>query len=135
MGLAERRAVKAYQDDIFPGKKKEIDEVAGFDVPLEIDWVSLSVEDYGHLYEEGFTKVYFDPLIAALKSICRDDMGREALREGLKKVVIRNSDTYYHSGGFKFEDGILTLDNQPCTNMDDFDDRMRGLERMLEKGL
>jgi hypothetical protein len=44
-----------------------------------------------HLYSASWKAIYFEPLIAALKSVARDDMGREALKAGLRHVVIDSS--------------------------------------------
>ena len=52
---------------------------------------------------------HFEPLITALTSIAREEMGREALRAGLRSVVIENtSGKYYPDEWAKFEAGVLT---------------------------
>lgn len=131
MGLVERRALKAFQEGRYPTLKKEMDEVAGFEVDVQVAWDTLVVDDYAHLYEEGWTKVYFTPVCEAFKEICIDDMGKEALREGLKKVIIRHSG----SNEFSFASGVLTVDYWPVTNIDDWMDRKRQIQKALEKGL
>lgn len=132
MGLAERRAVKAFEENRYPEFKSQINAAAGFDVPTEVDWTTLAIDDYGHLYDEAFPKVYFVPLIGALQAVAIDDMGRDALKEGLKKIVVR-----YGGGDTKmaFEGGVLTLDHNPVSNLDYGDDRRQQLQRALEKGL
>lgn len=131
MGLAERRGVKAFQDNRFPALRAEIDQVAGFPVDVEVDWTSLAHDDMAHLYEEAWPKVYFVPLIEALRSITADDLGRDALKAGLKKVVI-------HDGGSSwptFEDGVLTLHFYAISNLDDVAERTGSIQKLLEKGL
>jgi hypothetical protein len=135
MGLAERRAVKSYQENIYPGHQRAIEEAAGFAVPIEVDWASLGEEGYAHMYDEAFSAVYFQPLIAALSDIARDDLGKEALREGLKKIEIRNREGYYGDSGFSFEGGVLRIDHQPVTNIGDVDLRRDALINLIEKGL
>ncbi|MBS2040376.1 hypothetical protein JST97_35640 [bacterium] len=130
MGLAERRATKAFQDERYPGIKQEIDAAAQKNVLLEIDWESLAVDDYADDYAENWHKIYFLPLIEAFKSIAFDDMGREALASGLKKVVIRNSGSIETT----FQDGVLLLD-YPFTNADYWQDRKETWQKLLEKGL
>jgi hypothetical protein len=67
---------------------------------------------------ECFHKVYFTPLINAIKEIAADDMGKEALREALKKVVIKNEGgIYYASGAYLFNGGVLTIDHPPMKNL------------------
>lgn len=65
------------------------------------------------------------------KCIAFDDMGREALASGLKKVVIRNSGQSEDS----FQDGVLTLDYSPVSNIDYWEDRKNTWQKLLEKGL
>ena len=135
MGLAERRIVKDFQDNHLPALKKQVDETAGFEVPLEVNWDSLTVNEYSHAWLETWPKLYFEPLIAALKYITQDDMGKEALHEGLKKITIQDqSGAYYGDRWSQFEGGALTLDHS-FTNSDDVQERTDGLIKTLEKGL
>lgn len=135
MGLAERRGVERFKNDQYPGWKTRIDQVAGFDVPVEVQWDELGVADYADSYPEFFVKVYFQPLVDALNAITVDDLGKGALREGLAKIVIRNTDRYYSSSGFAFSDGVLTIDHQPHANVDYGQERADGLQKILESGL
>ncbi|NVJ04491.1 hypothetical protein HUW63_04430 [Myxococcus sp. AM001] len=133
MGLPERRAQKAYETNVFPKQKQLIDEAAHFEVPVEVSWDSLIEDDYSHLFETAWTKVYFTPVVEAFKAICVDDMGRDALKEKLKKVVIQN--TSGNSNGSRvahFADGVLTLDHKPFTNIDDLKDRTKNIQKTLE---
>jgi hypothetical protein len=136
MGLAERRAAKNFETTQFPALKKEIDEAAKFAVPVEVAWDTLAVADYAHLYDEAWPKVYFRPLIEALKAITVDDMGRDALKVALKKIVILNKgEVHYGDRMATFEAGTLTLDHEPCTNVDDLQSRIDGIRALLEKSL
>ena len=131
MGLPERRATKAFVDKRYPELKKQIDEIAGFEVNLEVAWETMAVDDSADLYDEAWTKVYFEPLMEALRGICIDDMGKEALHDGLKKVVIRHSG----SNEFSFTDGTLLVDHWPTSNIDSVRDRCDSILKALEKGL
>lgn len=136
MGLAERRATREFQDNHLPGLLSEIKAVAGMDVPIEIKWDTLAIEDQGHLYNECWKKVYFTPLINALKSITADELGKEALQAGLKKITIQNTTGSYSGNSWaSFQAGELILDHLPTTNVDDINDRTNGLVKVLEKGL
>ncbi|HVV86594.1 MAG TPA: hypothetical protein VHE35_26230 [Kofleriaceae bacterium] len=136
MGLAERRAAKDFQDHVFPGLKQQIDEVAGFPVDLEVHWNELAVDDYGEHYPAYWRKVYFDPTIAALTSIARDDLGKDALKAGLKRIVLRNSSgSYSPEGAISFTGGVVTIDHTPTSNVDDVDARAEQLTKILEKAL
>ena len=136
MGLAERRAVKEFQDNQFPGYKNALDQAAGFEVKLDIDWDSFMKDDQSHLMHEGLRKVFFVPLEEALKAITIDDMGKQALKDGLKRIVMKNSSDHYSpSSAFKFEQGVLTMDHSPYYNQDDINDRRDELRKIMEKGL
>jgi len=133
MGLAEKRALKEVQDKLVPPLTKEIAEAAKFPVPLEIQWdtIAPACERYAEIVAETIPLVYFKPVIEAFKKICADDMGRDALKGALKKVVFR------HGGwpSFTFEDGVLTIDHDPVTNRDDWDKRRDKIAGILEKAL
>lgn len=136
MGLAERRAAKKFEDTLYPPLKQQIDAAAHFTVPVEVNWQTLATDEQAHLYDECWPKVYFTPLIEAFEAITIDDMGREALKGALKRVVIRNtSDVSSASSMVSFEGGVLTLDHQPCTNVDDVRDRREAIQQTLEKAL
>jgi hypothetical protein len=131
MGLAERRAVKAFQDTKYLKIKPEIDAAAGFEVAVEVQWETLAAEGYAELYEDAFPKVFFRPLIEALKGVGIDDLGKEALKEGLKKVIIADN------GGNKvsFQAGILAISYYAVTNLDYWTERKTEIQTTLEKGL
>lgn len=136
MGLAERRAVKEFQDKSYPGLKADIEQAAGFAVPIEVSWDQLAKEDYASSYGEFWNKVYFQPLIAALKKITRDDIGRDAIRDGLKKITLTNTKGAYSAeSAITFAGGELVIDHDPATNVDYIDDRTDHLVKILERAL
>ena len=133
MGIAERKAASQFEETVYPKLKKEIDAAAHFEVPVEVDWNTLAVEGYQHLYEEAWPMIYFTPLIGALKAIAVDELGQEVLRSTLKRVVVRNT-TGASSGSsmVSFQDGVLTLDHEPATNVDSIADRQEAIQKALE---
>lgn len=136
MGLQERRAVKTFQDGSYQSLTSEINTLAGYPLEFEVNWDTLALEEYSHLYDEGFTKVYFTPLINAIKDITIDDMGKEALKESLKKVVIKNeAGNYYGSNAYTFNGGVLTIDHQPFSNIDNISERSEELSKLLMKNM
>jgi hypothetical protein len=135
MGLNERRAVEEFKTNHFPAFKKQVDQAAGFEVPMTVEWTTLAADGYSHLYNETYPKIFFEPLIAALKAVCSDQMGKDAVKGGLKKIVIHNSGGNSGPTGFSFESGTLTLDHLPCTNVDDVSARTDGIKTLLENGL
>jgi len=131
MGLAERRAAKNFQERKWPSLLADIEKAAGFKVLVEVEWETLSEDGYGEQYEEYWTQVYFKPLIEAFKGITFDDMGKEALAEGLEKVVIR----YSGSSDVHFRDKIFTIDISPISNVSYWEDRRNEWKDKLEKAL
>lgn len=132
MGLIEKRAIKDFQDKDYINLTKEINAIAGFLVEFEVHWDSLALEGSSDMYKEGFTKVYFIPVINAFKEITSDDMGKEALKETLKKIVIKNQIGAYSPGSaYSFEGGVLTIDHEPTTNIDDVNNRSEALTKLL----
>ena len=135
MGLAERRASKEFQDKQFPELRNEIHKVAGFPVPVEVAWEQLSVEGQTDYYKEAWTEIFFKPVIEALRQITRDDMGKEALKGGLKKVEFRNSQgTYSPHSAITFVNGALVIDHE-LSNVGDTKDRTKYIIEIVEKGL
>ena len=87
MGLNERRKIKELQDVTFPGRVKEIEEICGAAIPYEVDWNSLS-DDMEAL--NFIDNISCHRLNMALRVICQDAKGKEAVRDGLKVVKLRN---------------------------------------------
>jgi len=87
MGLNERRKIKELQDVTFPARVKEIEEICGAPIPYEVDWESLADDAEGLNFIDNIS---CHRLNMALRVICRDDMGKQAVREGLKLVKLKN---------------------------------------------
>ena len=87
MGLNERRKIKELQDVTFPGRVKEIEEICGAPIPYEVDWDSLADDAPGLNFIDNLS---CHRLNMALRSICLDDMGKSAVRDGLKLVKLKN---------------------------------------------
>ncbi len=105
MGLQEKRAMKAAQEWL-PGREKELSEISGGGKILyEVDWPSFEADAKGieWLEHNGPQQVS-----AALRGICHDDLGREAIREGLEKVALRNVATVAERR-VTFAGGVLEL--------------------------
>ncbi len=87
MGLAERRKIKELQDVTFPGRVKEIEEICGKAIPYEVDWESLADDPEGLNFIDNAS---CHRLNMALRVICLDDMGKQAVRDGLKLIRLKN---------------------------------------------
>jgi secreted PhoX family phosphatase len=139
--LAERRAITDYQNQNFPDHQKKIQQAAGFEVPVEVDWNSLALpgDEKYYAQDDYFVKTIFQPVEDALSGITKDDMGKQALKEKLKKIAIRYGDDGISASDYsdrvKFEDGVLTVNFKPYTNTADVKDRTDTITKLLEASL
>ena len=66
---------------------KEIEEICGNAIPYEVDWDSLADDAQGLNFIDNLS---CHRLNMALRVICADDMGKAAVRDGLKLVRLKN---------------------------------------------
>jgi hypothetical protein len=105
MGLNERRKIKELQDETFPGRVKEIQEICGMAIPYEVDWESLSDDAEALNFIDNIS---CHRLNMALRVICQDEMGKAAVREGLKKIRLKNVKDKA-AMQVSFRDGVLEM--------------------------
>lgn len=140
-GLAERRAFAAYAKDIWPSFEKAIQEAAGFPVPVTLDQKSLALPGLAASYsgDDYLRKTVIDPLIQSISGIASSDMGKEALTEKLKSIVIHydeaSAPSSNYGDGVSFDGGVLTINWKPFTNVDDIQPRTMALTAELERKL
>lgn len=105
MGLAERRKIKELQDTTLVERVKEIEEICGKAIAYEVDWDSLADDAEGLNFLDNLS---CHRLNMALRTICIDDMGKEAVREGLKLIKLKN---VKNKADMKiaFEGGVLEM--------------------------
>ena len=87
MGLPERRKVKELQEVTLPERSREIAEICGQAVPYEVDWSSIENDAQALNFLDNLS---CHRLNMALRVICQDEMGKQAVREGLKLVRLKN---------------------------------------------
>jgi len=87
MGLAERRKIKELQETTIPGREQEIAEICGAPIRYEIDWDSLANDLEGLNFLDNLS---CHRLNMALRVVCADEMGKEAVRDGLKLIKLKN---------------------------------------------
>lgn len=104
MGLAEKR---------WAAEKKKTDQVAftsqvkatlGFDVKVDIDWDGFSenLDDVQYITHETYG---LPNLVKALSTVTVDDLGKDAIKGALKKIII--SPAKPDDAGFTFENGVI----------------------------
>jgi len=87
MGLNERRKIAELQSSTFPGRVKEIEEICGLAIPYEVDWDSMADDAQALNFIDNIS---CHRLNMALRMICQDELGKQAVREGLKLVKLKN---------------------------------------------
>jgi hypothetical protein len=90
MGLTEKRKMKELQTETFPERLKELEEITGGTIAYDVDWDSFA-DDYEALN-------FLDNLSChrtnmALRVICSDALGKEAVQESLKTIKLKNVPT------------------------------------------
>lgn len=105
MGLIEKRLIREAKEQWLPGEQKEMQEAAGSDsLVVDVDWATFETDEAAlkHLQHLGVRR-----MSNAFRVICSDDLGKEAIREGIKRVVVRNQKEGEPSVDLK--DGVATL--------------------------
>ncbi|SPF33888.1 conserved hypothetical protein [Candidatus Sulfopaludibacter sp. SbA4] len=87
MGLNERRKMKELQETTFPERVKEIAEICGAPIPYEVDWESLKDDMEALNFIDNLS---CHRLNMALRVICQDELGKEAVRDGLQQIKLKN---------------------------------------------
>jgi hypothetical protein len=105
MGINERRKIKDLQEVTFPDRVRDIEEICGKAIPYEVDWDSLADDAAGLNFIDNLS---CHRLNMALRIICMDDVGKEAVREGLHLVRLSNAGD---KGAMQmtFKDGVLDM--------------------------
>lgn len=105
MGLAERRMIQELKETTLPGREKEIEEICGKAIPYDVDWASLNEDAEALRFVDN---VSCHRLNMALRVICADAMGREAVATGLRRVRLVNVKDAA-SMALSFADGTLEM--------------------------
>jgi hypothetical protein len=105
MGLQERRLMKDLQDRVLPERSREIAEICGAEIGYDVDWSSLENDAQALNFLDNLA---CHRLNMALRTICIDELGREAVRDGLKQVRLHNVATP-EQRRITFSDGVLEM--------------------------
>jgi hypothetical protein len=105
MGLNERRKIKELQEVTLPARSQEIAAISGAPVPYEVDWDSLADDAEGLNFLDNLS---CHRVNMALRVICQDEIGKEAVRDGLKKIRLKNVRDKAEMK-MTFESGVLEM--------------------------
>ena len=130
MGLIERRMLEELKATTLPAREAEIAEICGTRIPYDVDWDSLSSDAEALRFVDN---VSCHRLNMALRMICTDALGRQAVSEGLKRVRLVN--VAEPAGmAMRFESGVLEM---RCAYRHGAMDmhRYSDIRQLLEQGL
>ena len=103
--MQEKRSIKAAEEGWLPQRQKELAEICGKEIPYEVDWNSFA----GNLKAIDWLEFNGPQQVSgAFRGICRDEIGKEAVQEGVKKIVLRNVPEIADKA-LTFTDGVLEL--------------------------
>jgi hypothetical protein len=90
MGLVEKRLARQLQETAVPQFEAELKSITGFEPKVEILWDTfIAYDEYPLTRLEGSL---LPEILTALRSICQDDLGREALQANLERIRLENTD-------------------------------------------
>lgn len=87
MGMLEKRAMKEAQDNWVPKRQQELNDICGGEIPYEIEWDTFANDTKAIQWLEHNA---CQQVAMAARVICKDDIGKEAMRDGCKRVLLRN---------------------------------------------
>lgn len=137
MGLVEKRITAALQKDSFVAWQKMVtDACPGIAVTYDVAWEELVKEGFAEYYPKNVEYNFFAPLAAALRSVCSDDIGKQAFSAKIKKIKI-GSKRGWSSLEAKVEGDTLHLDADPtyAKTEDDARDYAKEVQTTLENAL
>lgn len=105
MGLNEKRKILELQEVTLPERQKEIAEICGEEIPYQVDWESFQDDLEGLNFLDNLS---CHRLNMALRVICMDQLGKEAVKNGLKKITLKNVKDKKDMK-LNFADGVLEM--------------------------
>ncbi|HVK67909.1 MAG TPA: hypothetical protein VM694_25790 [Polyangium sp.] len=87
MGLIEKRLIKEAKGSWLPDEQKDIQKEAGAPVVVDVDWATFETDEAAlkNVQHLGVRK-----LANAFRVICVDELGKEAVREGVQRILVTN---------------------------------------------
>ncbi|MDY6938348.1 MAG: hypothetical protein SWY16_11840 [Cyanobacteriota bacterium] len=94
MGLREKRIIHQLQNQTIPAYEAALAKKTGTQIPLEVDWDSFSGCNEEVL--ERVERFGLKKIADAIDGVCVDDLGKEALKEGLGAIYLVKADDRSH---------------------------------------
>lgn len=104
MGLAEKKQIRAMEEETIPEFKQKISEAVGTDVEITVDFDSFqTVAQMQEIHHQCLGRV-----LEGIQAIVKDDLGKEAMQESVKTIVVGNVEDD-ESKKISLADGTLTV--------------------------
>jgi hypothetical protein len=105
MGLIEKRLIKEAKDTWIVEEQKDMRAIANSEVVIDVDWASFETDEPAlkNLQHLGVRK-----MSNAFRVICGDELGKEAVRDSILRVVVVNVKDA-KEGSVALENGTATL--------------------------
>src|SRR5580700_1885802 len=105
MGLIEKRLIRSGQQEWVPEAQKELRELTHGEQVYEVDWEGFTSDEaaLNNLQNQALRRIN-----AAFRVVCRDDLGQEAVKEEIAKIVVRNASEPAKKG-MALKDGTFTF--------------------------
>ena len=87
MGLDEKRKIKELKETTFPERTRELAEITGSPIAYDVDWDSLAADLDALNFIDNLSCHRTN---MALRVICADDLGKQAVKEGLRTIKLKN---------------------------------------------
>jgi hypothetical protein len=111
MGLEEKRLLKKVLEEQLPQTKAEIKEICGAEIAVEIEQDSFMKDQYAAGALEYLKMYGMDVTVEALKLVCKDDMGKDAVKGGLKRIVFKQLPNEKQNDLRAYmKDGVVTIE-------------------------
>jgi hypothetical protein len=87
MGLIEKRLIRIAQQEWLPEAQKELRGLTGGEQVYDVEWDGFLSDEaaLNNLQNQGIRRI-----TSAFRVVCRDDLGLEAVKEQVARVVVRN---------------------------------------------
>lgn len=109
MNLFQKQRVEEIQRGKLADAQDALNRASGMSIPLELDFDSLCgiANEADQRKGLDFAHMAFEPAVEAVKQVCRDAVGKEAVARGLKGIRIVNDASSGKSVGIY--DGVLLV--------------------------
>lgn len=104
MGLEEKRMKQHLETEVIPGITAEMGGIYNGETSIDIDWDTFDAKDSIQEIEHQV----LGRVLEAVKTLCSDDMAKEAMQESFKSVYVKNLESK-DDRLVDFADGKLTL--------------------------